>query len=53
MCAGLNVLSGEEKETLLRALFIAAFADNGFARAEEECLYQIARALGISEKPST
>ena len=50
VCAGLNVLSGEEKETLLRALFIAAFADNGFARAEEECLYQIARALGISEE---
>ena len=50
VCAGLNVLSGEEKETLLRALFIAAFADNGFARAEEECLYQIARALGISDE---
>ena len=50
VCAGLNGLSGEEKETLLRALFIAAFADNGFARAEEECLYQIARALGISEE---
>jgi len=50
VCAGLNVLSGEEKETLLRALFIAAFADNGFARAEEQCLYQIARALGISDE---
>lgn len=50
VCAGLNVLSGEEKETLLRALFIAAFADNGFAQTEEECLHQIARALGISEE---
>jgi predicted PurR-regulated permease PerM/uncharacterized tellurite resistance protein B-like protein len=50
VCAGLNVLSAEEKETLLRALFIAAFADNGFARAEEECLYQIACALEISEE---
>ena len=50
VCAGLNVLSGEEKETLLRALFIAAFADNGFAQTEEDCLHQIARALGISEE---
>lgn len=50
VCAGLNVLSGEEKETLLRALFIAAFADNGFARTEEECLHQIARALEISDE---
>ena len=50
VCAALNVLSGEEKETLLRALFIAAFADNGFARTEEECLHQIARALGISDE---
>ncbi len=49
VCAELSVLTDAEKETLLRALFVAAFADNEFDRAEEQCIQEIARALEISE----
>jgi predicted PurR-regulated permease PerM/uncharacterized tellurite resistance protein B-like protein len=50
VCAGLSCLTDEEKETLLRALFISSFADNEFAQPEEECLRKIANELGISEE---
>ena len=50
VCAGLESLTAEEKEILLRALFTAAFADNQYAEAEEDCMHRIARALGIPEE---
>ena len=50
VCAGLASLTDEEKEILLRALFTAAFADNQYAEAEEECMHSIARELGIAEE---
>ncbi len=50
VCAGLASLTAEEKEILLRALFTAAFADNQYAKAEEECMHDIARELGIPEE---
>ncbi len=50
VCAGLASLTAEEKEILLRALFTAAFADNQYAEAEEECMHRIARELGIAEE---
>ena len=45
VCAGLASLTAEEKEILLRALFAAAFADNQYAKAEEDCMHRIAREL--------
>ncbi|MFP6902227.1 MAG: AI-2E family transporter [Verrucomicrobiia bacterium] len=50
VCAGLASLTAEEKEILLRALFTAAFSDNQYAEAEEECMHSIARELGIAEE---
>jgi len=50
VCAGLASLTAEEKEILLRALFTAAFSDNQYAEAEEECMHRIARELGIAEE---
>ena len=50
VCGGLASLTAEEKEILLRALFTAAFADNQYAEAEEECMHRIARELGIAEE---
>jgi len=50
VCAGLASLTAEEKEILQRALFTAAFADNQYAKAEEECMHDIARELGIPEE---
>jgi predicted PurR-regulated permease PerM/uncharacterized tellurite resistance protein B-like protein len=50
VCAGLNALTSEERETLLRALFIAAFADNQFGPEEQECLQKISTELGISSE---
>lgn len=50
VCAGLASLTAEEKEILLRALFTAAFADNQYAKAEEDCMHRIARELGIPEE---
>ena len=50
VCAGLASLTAEEKEILLRALFTAAFADNQYAKAEEDCMHHIARELGIPEE---
>ena len=50
VCTGLASLTGEEKEILLRALFTAAFADNQYAKAEEDCMHRIAHELGISEE---
>ena len=49
VCAGLVSLTEEEKETLLRALFVAAFADNAFAKDEERMLRDVARGLGLSD----
>ena len=50
VCAGLESLTLEEKETLLRALFVTAFADNEYGKEEEDCLQAIATELGISEE---
>ena len=50
VCSGLSSLSEEEKETLLRALFVAAFADNSFAGDEERVLRNIAHGLGVSDE---
>ncbi len=50
VCSGLDSLSEEEKETLLRALFVAAFADNSFAGDEERVLRNIAHGLGVSDE---
>ena len=50
VCAGLESLTLEEKETLLRALFVTAFADNEYGQEEEDCLQAIATELGISEE---
>ena len=50
VCAGLVSLTEEEKETLLRALFVAAFADNAFAKDEERILRDVARGLGLSDE---
>jgi predicted PurR-regulated permease PerM len=50
VCAGLESLTVEEKETLLRALFVTAFADNEYGKEEEDCLQAIATELGISEE---
>ena len=50
VCAGLKSLTLPEKETLLRALFVAAFADNEYGKEEENCLQAIATELGISEE---
>ena len=50
VCAGLDALTSEERETLLRALFIAAFADNHFGPEEQECLQKISTELGISSE---
>ena len=50
VCAGLESLTLEEKETLLRALFVTAFADNEYGQEEEDCLQAIATELGISKE---
>ena len=50
VCAGLESLTLEEKETLLRALFVTAFADNEYGKEEEDCLQAVATELGISEE---
>ena len=50
VCAGLDALTSEEKETLLRALFTAAFADNHFGPEEHDCLQTISTELGVSGK---
>ncbi len=50
VCVRLGKLTDEEKETLLRALFTAAFSDNQFGREEQECLAQIAEELGIPDE---
>jgi len=50
VCAGLSSLTPGEKETLLRALFVAAFADNEYGKEEEDCLQAVATELGISEE---
>ena len=50
VCAGLASLTLEEKESLLRALFISSFADNEFDQTEQDCLRRIAHELGISDE---
>ena len=49
VCDGLESLTIEEKQTLLRALFTAAFSDNQFGEEEQQCLEEIATALGIPD----
>ncbi len=50
VCSRLSKLTDEERETLLRALFTAAFSDNQFGREEQECLVRIAEELGIPDE---
>jgi len=50
VCVRLDKLTQEEKETLLRALFTAAFSDNQFGQEEQDCLAQIAEELGIPDE---
>ena len=50
VCAGLSKLNDEEKQTLLRALFAAAFSDNQFGSEEQECLNSIAEELGVNDE---
>ena len=50
VCVRLGKLTEEEKETLLRALFTAAFSDHPFGQEEQECLERIAGELGIPDE---
>ena len=50
VCDRLGKLPEEEKETLLRALFTAAFSDNQFGQEEQECLARIAGELSIPDE---
>ena len=50
VCKGLGSLTPEEKQALLRALFISSFADNEFEQPEQDCLRKIAREMGISDE---
>ena len=50
VCARLSKLTDEGKETLLRALFTAAFSDNQFGQEEQECLVRIAKELSIPDE---
>ena len=50
VCVRLGKLTDVEKETLLRALFTAAFSDNRFGQEEQDCLARIAEELGIPDE---
>ena len=50
VCVRLGKLTDVEKETLLRALFTAAFSDNQFGQEEQDCLARIAEELGIPDE---